>query len=164
LCISLYQDSFHFQRDTVHKQSSSLLAKQESRKRKALNTPSYFKQAEKCAKLAPLVSATMHGCEAVPAKRPRVTSPTQRSGVTAPGKRSGITPSAKRPRVTSPTQRSGVTAPGKRSGITPSAKRPRVTTPTQRSGVTAPAKVSSQEKIILKVHKDAGKSWASHSG
>jgi len=137
---------FHFQRDTVHKQSSSQLAKQESRKRKALNTPSYFKQAEKCAKLAPLVSATMHGCEAVPAKRPRVTSPTQRSGAT---------PSAKRPRVTSPAQRSGVTVPGKRSGITPSAK---------RSRITAPAKVPRQEKIILKVHKDAGKSWASRSG
>ena len=127
---------FHFQRDTVHKQSSSLLAKQESRKRKALNTPSYFKQAEKCAKLTPIVSATMHGCEAVPAKRPRVTSPTQRSGAA---------PSAKQSRVTAPTQRSGAASSAKRSRI------------------TAPAKVSSQEKIILKVHKDAGKSWASHS-
>jgi len=163
MCLSYYL--FSLQHDTVHKQSSSLLAKQESRKRKALNTPSYFKQAEKCAKLAPLVSATMHGCEAVPAKRPRVVSPTQRSGVITSGKRSGATPSAKRPRVTSPAQRSSGAPPfSKRSGATPSAKRPRVTSPTQRSGVFAPGKVSSQEKIVLKVHKDAGKSWASHSG
>ncbi|WAQ99004.1 hypothetical protein MAR_023377 [Mya arenaria] len=57
----------------VHKHVISTFAKEQSRKRKAMNTPEYFKSAAKCAKLAPLVAVAAP--EAVSAHR-----------VTAPGK------------------------------------------------------------------------------
>ncbi|WAR28072.1 hypothetical protein MAR_013776, partial [Mya arenaria] len=47
---------FSKQSAVVHKQAISAFAKEQSRKRKAMNTPEYFKRAAKCAKLAPLVA------------------------------------------------------------------------------------------------------------
>ncbi|WAR21806.1 hypothetical protein MAR_015780, partial [Mya arenaria] len=46
---------FSKQSAVVHKQAISAFAKEQRRKRKAMNTPEYFKRAAKCAKLAPLV-------------------------------------------------------------------------------------------------------------
>ncbi|WAR21807.1 hypothetical protein MAR_015781 [Mya arenaria] len=70
---------FSKQSAVVHKQAISAFAKEQSRKRKAMNTPEYFKRAAKCAKLAPLVAVAAP--ELVSAHRvtalgvPRVTAP-----------------------------------------------------------------------------------------
>ena len=63
------------QKLAVHKQNTSLLVKEQDRKRKAMNTPQYFKHAEKCARLSTLVGGTTTQLEAPSATTGRVMAP-----------------------------------------------------------------------------------------